>query len=249
MPTAIMIDGAYYLRRFRYSFPNADAKIASEVAAGVMILAAWHVATSIRDTDILDMLEHRRFDAVRNEAYTRMVESQSLYRIFFYDCPPLTKRMHHPVSNRSIVLGQSDTAILRTALHKDLNDRRKVALRLGRINEEYASWRPVPSAVKRWLDEPAIFNPSDEDFEIDVSQKGVDMRFGLDLASMAYQHHVDQIVMVTGDADFVPAAKLARREGIDVVLDPMHGPAAKDLEQHVDGTRSIKINWRTLGNK
>jgi uncharacterized LabA/DUF88 family protein len=42
----------------------------------------------------------------------------------------------------------------------------------------------------------------------------------LDIASVAYKRQADQIVLVAGDADFVPAAKLARREGIDFILDP-----------------------------
>ena len=51
-------------------------------------------------------------------------------------------------------------------------------------------------------------------------------------------HHVKN--SVTGDSDFVPAAKLARREGIDVVLDPLEmeiGPNSPLLE-HIDGLRS-----------
>nr|WP_243735402.1 NYN domain-containing protein [Xanthomonas oryzae] len=47
------------------------------------------------------------------------------------------------------------------------------------------------------------------------------MRIGIDISSLALKHQVDQIVLFAGDADFVPAAKLARREGIDFVLDPM----------------------------
>jgi uncharacterized LabA/DUF88 family protein len=79
---------------------------------------------------------------------------------------------------------------------------------------------------------------TDADFEYDVRQKGTDMRVGLDIASVTYKRHVDQIVLVAGDADFVPAAKLARREGIDFILDPMWGPIADDLHEHIDGLRS-----------
>lgn len=64
------------------------------------------------------------------------------------------------------------------------------------------------------------------------------MRLGLDVASLAFKKQVDQIVIVAADADFVPAAKLARREGIDVILDRMGDHrAAKDLIEHVDGIR------------
>ena len=44
---------------------------------------------------------------------------------------------------------------------------------------------------------------------------------------------------VAGDADFVPAAKLARREGIDFVLDPMWLKIPNDLNEHIDGLRSV----------
>ncbi len=64
------------------------------------------------------------------------------------------------------------------------------------------------------------------------------MRIGLDIASLAFKKQVDQIVLVAGDADFVPAAKLARREGIDFVLDPMWAAISDDLNEHVDGLRS-----------
>ena len=69
-------------------------------------------------------------------------------------------------------------------------------------------------------------------------QKGVDMRIGLDIASLAFKKQVDQIVFVAGDSDFVPAAKLARREGIDFLLDPMWSTIHAELHEHVDGVRS-----------
>ncbi len=67
------------------------------------------------------------------------------------------------------------------------------------------------------------------------------MKLGLDIAAMAFKRQVDQIVLVAADADFVPAAKLARREGIDVVLDPMGANYAEDLADHVDGIRDLPV--------
>lgn len=61
------------------------------------------------------------------------------------------------------------------------------------------------------------------------------MKIGVDIASLAYKHQVDRIVLISGDSDFVPAAKLARREGIDFVLDAMHQPINPDLSEHIDG--------------
>ena len=72
---------------------------------------------------------------------------------------------------------------------------------------------------------------TEHEFMFNAQQKGVDMKIGVDNASLAYKHQVDQIVLIAGDSDFVPAAKLARREGIDFVL----GDIRDDLFEHIDG--------------
>ncbi len=69
---------------------------------------------------------------------------------------------------------------------------------------------------------------------LDITQKGVDMKIGLDIASLAHKKLVDRIVLVAGDSDIVPAAKHARREGIDFVLDPMWHTITPSLREHVD---------------
>jgi uncharacterized LabA/DUF88 family protein len=76
-------------------------------------------------------------------------------------------------------------------------------------------------------------------FRLDLRQKGVDMRIGLDIASLAYKGQISQLILISGDSDFVPAAKLARREGIDFVLDPMWSTIRSDLHEHIDGLRSV----------
>jgi uncharacterized LabA/DUF88 family protein len=76
---------------------------------------------------------------------------------------------------------------------------------------------------------------TDNDFTLPLRQKGVDMRIGIDIAALALKQQVDKIVLVAGDADFVPAAKLARREGIEFILDPMWRSVSGDLLEHIDG--------------
>ena len=49
---------------------------------------------------------------------------------------------------------------------------------------------------------------------------------------------VDRIVLISGDSDFVPAAKLARREGIDFILDSMGANVESNLFEHIDGLES-----------
>ena len=60
------------------------------------------------------------------------------------------------------------------------------------------------------------------------------MRIGLDIASLTLKKLVSIIVLVSGDSDFVSAARLARREGATVMLDPLRQTVASDLREHVD---------------
>ncbi|MEG0693982.1 MAG: NYN domain-containing protein, partial [Oscillospiraceae bacterium] len=65
------------------------------------------------------------------------------------------------------------------------------------------------------------------------------MRIGIDIVSMALKKQVDKIILISGDSDFVPAAKLARREGIDFILDPMWATIKPQLNEHIDGLKSF----------
>ncbi len=61
---------------------------------------------------------------------------------------------------------------------------------------------------------------TEKDVYYSLRQKGIDMKIAVDITSLALKRFVDKIVLIAGDSDFVPAAKLARREeGIDFVLD------------------------------
>lgn len=223
-----MIDGAFFLRRLKSAFPDIDADDVEQVADAVEILACAHVVH-----------RHGPRSSARHlaEDVRDISETTNLYRIFFYDCPPVTKKVHRPVTKQSLDLGKSPQAVFRMALHKRLRVTRKVALRLGRLNDD-TSWRLKPEATRKLLANLGAFTPTDADFELEIRQKGVDMRLGLDVASIAYKRQADQLVLVAADADFVPAAKLARREGLDVVVDPMGLDPAKDLVEHCDGIRS-----------
>lgn len=231
MPTAVVIDGAFFLRRFRPSISPTDTNGHWVLAGGVANLVNFHMIERLYATPSWSIIDAKTAGRFRAD------ESGELYRVFFYDCEPLTKKMHSPVSKKALDLAKSPEAILRRNFHNELRRMRKVALRLGSLNEGLSGWKPRPEAVKRWMTDPENFSPTDDDFQLDVVQKGVDMRLGLDIASMAFKRQVDQIVIVAGDADFIPVAKLARREGIDVILDPMGAHVPAQLEEHVDGIR------------
>ena len=91
--------------------------------------------------------------------------------------------------------------------------------------------------MKTFLKDPTT-PVGENDVMLDVKQKGVDMRIGLDISSITLKKQADKIVLFSGDSDFVPAAKLARREGIDFILDPMWNHIPPDLLEHIDGLQT-----------
>lgn len=86
-----------------------------------------------------------------------------------------------------------------------------------------------------------LSNVTENDFVLNIKQKTMDMKLGTAIASMTLKRQVDQIILIAGDSDFVPAAKLARREGIDFILEPMGHNINDDLSEHIDGISS-RIN-------
>lgn len=110
---------------------------------------------------------------------------------------------------------------------------------MGELDETNARWvLKEKKLLSLCRNEITASNLAEVDVEYEVKQKGVDMRIGLDIASLSYKRLVSQIVLLSGDSDFVPAAKLARREGIDFILDPMWADIKPDLFEHIDGLRS-----------
>lgn len=224
MPTAILIDGAYFIKRFRSIEPHNiyNAKRAAEFA---FRSAVAHLS---------EPYGPRGANGEKRQGSRR----HELYRIFFYDCPPLEKKLHNPITKKSIDFGKSQEAAFRFELHDLLRQRRKVALRLGHLAGD-TPWTIKPHFIEDILKGKKKFEDLlESDVIPNVRQKGVDMRIGIDISSLSIKKQVDQIVLIAGDADFVPAAKLARREGVDFVLDPMWQAIPSGLNEHIDGLRS-----------
>ncbi len=162
-----------------------------------------------------------------------------LYRIFYYDCPPCDKIIFHPFLKKNIDLKDFDIYQWMNNFLINLKSKRKFAIRLGRLSDNEARYTIKPHIVKQLLDGSKKLSDINKfDFQLDIKQKSMDMKLGTDIASMALKKQVDQIILIAGDSDFVPAAKLARREGVDFILDPMGNSINDDLNEHIDGMRS-----------
>lgn len=208
---AVMVDGGFYLKRYRSLFSRCPDFLAHDFVQAAAI-----------------------FQKLTN-AHIQIRRDERLYRIFYYDCPPFQKKIHNPLSKRFIDFSKSTTAQFRNGFLEQLKKQRKVALRLGAVKDN-DTWVIKPARTKDLLaGRIRLEDLSEDDISFDIKQKGVDMRIGLDISALSYKRLVDRIVLIAGDSDFVPAAKVARREGIDFILDPMWNPIGDDLFEHIDG--------------
>ena len=243
---AILIDGGFFLRRLPAIVGKSKCVTPEEVILWINRMCKGHIKNLTGD-------DKRWRDHI--------------YRIFYYDARPYDGKSHHPMLNRSIDFSKSDTARFRLELFDALKKQRKVALRLGKVTRE-GDWTLPNQRMKKlfatqsWFaalsitdaNEPLILTPEQHEAAVrmkniwmviqanevflPLKQKGVDMRIGLDIASIALKKQADTVVLVAGDSDFVPAAKLARREGMEIILDPLWQQVHDDLFEHIDGLYS-----------
>lgn len=210
--TAVLVDGGFYRKRAAALLGKKDPE---QRAAELLAYCRRHIRES----------------------------RAGLYRIFYYDCPPLDKVVYHPLTKEQVNLGKSEQFEWMTRFLKALTRKRKVAVRRGEKLETQGNYILKDKPLKRLCSGSLrVQDLCEDDFVLDITQKGVDMRIGLDIASLAQQKLVNQIVMIAGDSDFVPAAKLARRSGIDFILDPMRASVTDSLNEHIDGVRECVTN-------
>lgn len=211
MKTAILVDGGFYRRRAYAAFGDKTPK---ERADELYSYCKKHLNT-------------------HGESHNE------LYRIFYYDCPPMTAQIYHPLTKKTVNFAKSDTYTWANDFFNELKKKRKVALRMGELSEQQAHYKLKNNILNKLMrGDISISDIKESDFLFNVEQKGVDMRIGLDIASLSYKKQVDQIVLISGDSDFVSAAKLARREGIDFILDALHTNIKPNLFEHIDGLRT-----------
>jgi len=162
-------------------------------------------------------------------------DGKELYRIFFYDAVPFRGSAHNPISKKHLNFSESEVFKKQEELFHQLKLQEFVALRLGSLEWPSNSWQFKQQVTKDLIKgSKSISQLTDQDVTPSFIQKGVDMRIGLDIASLAYKRLVDSVVIITCDRDFIPALKLARKEGLTVGLDTLHQNPSIELREHVD---------------
>lgn len=171
-----------------------------------------------------------------------VLKTEEIFRIFFYHGEPYNKTQVNPISQESFDFNNSRIAKYTTQLFKDMSKKDYIALRKGET--AFRGWKLKNQVIhkisRQKEDQP--YQIKDDDLVPELDQKAVDIKIGLDVAWLASKNIVDKIILVTGDSDFVPAMKFARREGIQVVLSRIGPKPIKDnLLEHSDVIREVNF--------
>ncbi|MGI2034797.1 NYN domain-containing protein [Rhizobium panacihumi] len=164
-------------------------------------------------------------DFIEKVARRVVLPDETLQRIFYYDCDPFNGEVKLPVSGelkKFEMRGWLDILAM-----KDL-----FAVRKGTL--KFRGFKPKKIPV-------SSDTLTDADFKPYFEQKGVDMRIGLDIATLASSGRIERIVLVTGDTDCVPAMKHGRIAGLQVAIVRFPGQSlSRELLWHADFCRSIE---------
>jgi uncharacterized LabA/DUF88 family protein len=164
---AVLIDGGFFLKRYPSLYSGAQVHTPAMIARNIYRAALKHVSPD-----------------------------HELYRIFYYDCFPFGKMAHNPISKKAVDFSRTGIYSQRLALFEELKKKRKLALRLGHIKDS-GSWQIYPAKVKALLKGEISFGDLKEtDVFYEMRQKGIDMKIGVDIASLALKKQVYQIVIL-----------------------------------------------------
>jgi len=176
---------------------------------------------------------------IRDYCIKHLRKEDDLYRIFYYDTEPLNAKGHNPISKELVDFKSLPASQARNKLFESIRKTPNFALRLGRPIWHNREWCLKTEIFNKLINRKIqIDKLREEDVEPKIEQKMVDMKIGLDIALIAIKKLADFLIIITGDADFVPVLKFARREGMQVCLDPLGAQIQPELAEHVDYIRN-----------
>lgn len=180
-------------------------------------------------------------DASKVFEFTRRLQADPalagtrLHRIYYYDATPLGGKQNKPLKGGEIDFGAHPRAVRQRHLFDELCRYPYFAIRAGECT--WGGWTVQSTKLKPNADSASI---TESDLRPVINQKGVDMRIGMDIASLTLKRLIDVIVLVTGDSDFVPAMKFARREGAQLFLAPLGHGIREPMREHSDLVLDVK---------
>lgn len=219
MKVAILFDGSFFIKKF-------------QKAAGC--------GSNLPSSDII-------VETCNKIMSSKELVNDFLFRSYFYDCYPYSgDATSHPITGEECDFASSPVASARKSYLDNIKILPSMALRSGVLSLN--GWKVPPQKIKNVIS--ALQNGkklNKGDMVPNIQQKQVDMKIGLDVAWMSSKKIVDKIVLFTGDSDFIPAMKFARKEGILVYIAKFNYTLKQQLLEHSDGV--IEIDWKVDSSK
>jgi uncharacterized LabA/DUF88 family protein len=134
---------------------------------------------------------------------------QIQYRAYYYDCPPCSGKTSRPISHAEFDFEKTPQYAKGIRLLKDIKLLPFFAVREGILS--FNGWTLKPSYYGK-------LPLTDDHFALDLKRKGVDIKIGLDVAWVSFNRMARNIILITGDSDFIPVIKTARRNGVFAYL-------------------------------
>lgn len=177
-----------------------------------------HPATAAQIIELVEQIKQHR----------SLCEHQ-LHRVYYYDSKPLADVVTMPLQGGKMDFGKQDIVGRMAAFFTDLARAPFFALRIGELS--FNGWRIRQKAL---ASREGTITIGPDQLQPSISQKGVDMRLGMDIAALTLKRMAGIIVLVTGDSDFVPAMKFARREGMQLFLATLGHGVKESMREHSD---------------
>ena len=193
------------------------------------VLNSWRYHQSPKPTITADHL------LALAEKCVDFAQNEELFRIHFYDSWPYSGKQFDPLGGLQRDFSQEAFYSYHWNLFNELRQKPKVAFRAGQL--KFRGWKLKDEAVKELKANPRALISSD--FEPVLQQKGVDIKLGLDISTLASRRLVEKIVLFTADTDFIPVMKYARRQGVQVVYAFTSGSVHSDFAEHSDDVRQV----------
>ena len=164
------------------------------------------------------------------------LSNYELHRIYYYDAEPMATSKPKPLTGpqgdwKMFDFKATDLYKSNMTLLDELKKKPYFAIRLGEV--KFRGWLVKPQKLHAGGNLTELTVNAD-DLIPNIQQKGVDMRIGLDISALTLKEHVDVIALVTGDSDFVPALKFARREGKQTFLYSLGHRIPPEVYAHTD---------------
>lgn len=164
---------------------------------------------------VLDPMRHgRRIDyhLLLTNLVSKTGTDREIIRIYYYHCLPYQN--NPPTSEQSAKLSSAQR------FFRALQRTPRFEVRLGRLS----------------------YRGDDSEGKPIYEQKRVDLLLGIDLTLHSARHTLDEVLMIAGDSDFIPAIQAAKSEGIVTYL--AHGAFPHDdlldeVDERIEITQAL----------